>query len=107
MRIIRPAAPLRTFIESFIIIESDEGTVNRLLPDTAIVMAFRYMGTVSHINDKVSSIFPTFSVSGIWGTSRHVRYNKGSGNILIKFKEGGAAAFLPIPVHELFETSIA
>jgi len=107
MRIIQPVAALSPFIESFIIIESDEGLVNRLLPDTAIVMAFRYMGTVSQIDNTVSSIFPTFSVSGIWGTSRRVSYNKGAGNILTKFKEGGAAAFLPVPLHELFETSIA
>lgn len=107
MRIIQPVAALSPFIESFIIIESDEGLVNRLLPDTSIVMAFRYMGTVSQIDNAVSSIFPAFSVSGIWATSRQVIYNKGAGNILIKFKEGGAAAFLPVSLHELFETSVA
>ena len=36
---------LKPFIKTFMTIESRNGMVNRILPDTSITMAFRYRGT--------------------------------------------------------------
>jgi len=41
-----PCPALQPYIKGYMIIESDEGTVNTTLPDTSIVMAFRFRGKV-------------------------------------------------------------
>ena len=108
MRIIEPTACLRPFIKAFIIVESSGDTVNHLLPDTAVTLAFRYKGAVSYLNSGLNGpLLPAFSVSGIRKSPKTVHYSGNSGNILVQFREGGAAAFFPLPIHELFESNLS
>jgi hypothetical protein len=58
-----PGETLRPFIKSFTIIESKEGMVNRILPDTSIVMALRIKGKVS-IENHISLPLPQFALTG-------------------------------------------
>ena len=96
-----PGNVLRPFIKAFMIIESDEGMVNRILPDTSIIMAFRYKGaTHTEIAGKTS--LPASAVSGLTKSARLVDYSKETAALLVVFNEGGAPAFSGIPLHELF-----
>ena len=96
-----PGSLLRPFVKSFMIIESDEGMVNRILPDTSIIMAFKYKGTTSSgMEDKLS--LPTSAISGLTKSSRFVDYSKETGTLLVAFTEGGARSFSAMPLHELF-----
>lgn len=88
------------------IIESGEEVVNRILPDTSIVMAFRYKGSVNYVGNNTLKKLPLAVVSGLRKSSRLIQYGSRTGNILVIFKSGLASAFIREPLHDLFEESI-
>jgi AraC-like DNA-binding protein len=102
-----PSAVLRPFIRSYLIIESNGTFVNRLLPDTSLVIAFRFKGQTNYLRDNATENLPMAIVSGLRKSARKVSYAKGTGNILVIFKEAGASAFFKEPLHELFELSLS
>ena len=87
--------------------ESEQGMVNRLLPDTSIVIAFRLRGKVAFSDNGVVQPIPQSVISGIRESSRTVDYAKDTANLLVIFKEGGAAAFFKEPLHELGSISVS
>jgi AraC-like DNA-binding protein len=103
----KPTELLRPFILTYIIVESQEKGVNRVLPDTSLVMAFRYKGRLSYTAGVIKNDLPSSSVSGLRKSLRLFNYSKGTGNLLILFKEAGAAAFFKTPLHTLFEESVS
>ncbi|MHA4736883.1 response regulator transcription factor [Dyadobacter sp. MSC1_007] len=107
MQIFKPVSCLAPFVKSFVVVESSEALVNRLLPDTSVVAAIRLNGAVQIESSGGNSALPLFSLSGLRKSFRLVEYGKNSANILVQFKEGGAAAFFRLPIHELFETNVA
>lgn len=102
-----PSALLRPFIRSYLVIESDGSFVNRLLPDTSLIIAFRFKGQTNYVQDHVADALPMSVVSGLRKSARRVNYAKDTGNILVLFKEAGASAFFKEPLHELFELSLS
>lgn len=102
-----PIEMLKPFIKTYLVIESKDELVNRILPDTSVVMAFRYKGKVSYHSDDAQRILPCSVVSGLRKSARIINYSKDSGNILVIFKEGGANAFIDEPLNELYEESIS
>src|SRR5580692_12173379 len=101
-----PTKSLSPYIKAFRIIETNDDLVNSVMPDTSLVMAFRFKGQVSGLEDDVKTAFPSFMISGLRKSGRQINYAKGSGNILVLFKEAGANAFIKEPLHELFEDSV-
>ena len=87
--------------------ESEQGMVNRLLPDTSIVIAFRLRGKVAFSDNGVVEHIPQSVISGIRESSRTVDYAKDTANLLVIFKEGGAAAFFKEPLHELGSITVS
>jgi hypothetical protein len=51
-----PADILKPFVKTFMIVESEYGTENKILPDTSIVMAFRFNGRL--ILSRTSNLLP-------------------------------------------------
>lgn len=100
MRIDRfqPSLVLKPFVREFLIIESDQPTQTQTLPDTALVMSFRYKGKVG--------VIPPASISGLRKEVRTFNYQDNTGNLLVIFNPGGFNAFSRIPVHEIFGESI-
>ncbi|MCF0074212.1 helix-turn-helix transcriptional regulator [Dyadobacter sp. CY261] len=106
MQIFEPVSCLAPFVKSFVVVESSDTLVSRLLPDTSVVVAIRLKGAVQFEGIAENSVLPLFSLSGLRKSFRLVEYGKNSANILVQFKEGGAAAFFSLPIHELFETNV-
>jgi AraC-like DNA-binding protein len=104
---ILPSALLRPFIRSYLVIESDGPFVNRLLPDTSLVIAFRFKGQTNDVRDHVTDALPMSVISGLRKAARTVSYANNTGNILVLFKEAGASAFFKEPLHELFGLSLS
>jgi AraC-like DNA-binding protein len=102
-----PANILKPFIKTFMIIESEDRMVNRTLPDTSMVMAFRYKGVVSDEIEGVKSRLPAAVITGIRKSSRLINYSGRAATLLVIFKPGGAAAFFKEPLHELFGLSLS
>lgn len=99
-----PSDILKPFVEAFLIIESENGMESRTLPDTCIVMAFRYSGKVDSAG--VGKLPPSL-ITGLRKSPRLFSYSQGAANLLVKFKAGGAAPFFKGVLHELFEASVA
>lgn len=102
-----PSAVLKPFIRSYLVIESEGSFVNRLLPDTSLIIAFRFKGQTNYVQDNAIKHLPISIVSGLRKSARQVSYAKNTGNILVLFKEAGASAFFKEPLHELFELSLS
>jgi AraC-like DNA-binding protein len=81
--------------------------VNRILPDTSIVIAFRLRGHVSFSDNGATHTLAQTVISGIREKSRLVDYAKDTANLLVIFNEGGAAAFFKEPLHELGSISVS
>ncbi len=101
-----PSATLAPFVRAFIIIASDLETYNKTIPDTTMVMSFRYKGNVTRIEGEKRETLFSSNVAGLRKTVRHFRYEKNTGNLLVIFKEGGFNAFSGIPAHELFGLNV-
>lgn len=107
MELFLPSPVLQPYIKHFLIIECEQGMVNRIIPDTSIVIAFRLRGHVSYSDKGIVHHFPQSVISGIRDSSRLVDYAQHSANLLVIFKEGGAAAFFNEPMHELGSISVS
>lgn len=98
-----PSVILSPYVSAFLIIESKDGIENRVVPDTAVVMSFRFGGKVTAGETGEEAGLPATALAGLRRTSRLLHYAPGTGNVLVKFREGGAAAFFKMPLHELFD----
>ncbi|HMH22994.1 MAG TPA: helix-turn-helix transcriptional regulator [Puia sp.] len=101
-----PSFALTPFIREFMIIESELGTSNKIIPDTTLVMAFRYRGTVKKMDGEKKEAIASSVITGLRRSANHFVYSKKTANVLVVFKEGGIAAFSRIPAHEFFGQSI-
>jgi len=97
-----PSAILMPFVREFIIIESHPDWNSKPLPDTAMVMTFRYRGNISMMEGEKRGTLPTMAIAGLRMSARHFFYAKETANLLILFNEGGVNAFSRMPAHELF-----
>jgi len=102
-----PTELLRPFILTYVIIDSPEEGINRVLPDTSLVMSFHYNGRVSCVDDNTDLNLPSSSISGLRKSLQSFHYSKGTGNILVLFKEAGAAAFFKNPLHQLYNETVS
>jgi AraC-like DNA-binding protein len=102
-----PHELLRPFIKTYMVIETGEELVNRVLPGTSLAIAFRYKGQVNYLNSNAAEVLPLSAISGLRRSVRLINYQPGAGNILVLFKEAGAAMFFKDALHELFEESIS
>jgi AraC-like DNA-binding protein len=100
-----PADVLKPFIKAFLIIESEEAVESYTLPDTSIVVAFRYKGKAVHTQEGI--VLPASGITGVRKSFRVLDYAKHTANLLVVFNEGGAAAFFKEPLHELFDTNLS
>jgi len=97
-----PIERLKPFVKNFIIIESENGINNHIIPDTSIVMAFRFRGSVTITQEGQKNTVPGAALTGLRNSPRIISYAPKSATLLIAFKEGSAAAFFREPLHELF-----
>jgi AraC-like DNA-binding protein len=102
-----PSRLLRPFIKTYKIIETRHEVTNRVLPNTSIVIAFRYRGHVNYLGQDSRSPLPQAAISGLQKSVRLINYHENSATLLVIFKEAGAAAFFKEPMHELFGHSIS
>jgi AraC-like DNA-binding protein len=101
-----PSDILKPFIRNYLVIESNYGLINRVLPDTSLVMAFRYKGDVNYTSGGIVTDLSASSISGLRRSARLINYSAGAATILVLFKEAAATSFLKVPLHELFEDNV-
>ncbi|MFD0749257.1 helix-turn-helix domain-containing protein [Mucilaginibacter calamicampi] len=100
-----PDKMLRPYIESFMIIESDDQVTNRILPEPILTMGFRFKGNTFG-GPSAEEKLPLSSITGVTKTLRLIRYEADSGVLVVRFKEAGALAFCKEPLNELSGLSV-
>lgn len=100
--ILSPCEALAPFVRAFEILETREEMTRTLLPDTGLVLGFRYAGAAVLIEPQADRPVPDQSLTGLRAVARRMRTTADSGILLAKFHPGGAAAFLDAPLHTLF-----
>jgi AraC-like DNA-binding protein len=103
MEIHLPIEPLRLLVKHYLVIESQDVMVNRTLPDTSLVMSFRFKGQVRFLMNDSSRELSPFTLSGLRKSDRLIQYGQDTGNVLVIFQEAAAQAFIREPLHEIFE----
>jgi len=101
-----PSESLKPYIKNYLVIESGEVLINRVLPDTSLVIAFRFKGQINYIDGNGMDVLPPSVISGLRKSVRLINYAKDTASFIIVFKETGAAAFFREPLHELWEDSV-
>ena len=101
-----PSDGLKPFVKAFMLIESADGTVNHILPDTSLTLAFRTAGTVAAVEDDAQALLPAAVITGLRKTARRLAYAKHSATLVVQFNETGTASFFREPLHELFNASL-
>jgi len=102
-----PSDRLKPFVKAFMLIESEDGTVNHILPDTSLTLAFGTAGTVAYVEEDGHTRLPVSVITGLRKTSRQLEYAKNSATLVVQFNEAGAASFFREPLHELFGVSVS
>jgi AraC-like DNA-binding protein len=101
-----PLPILQPFVRHYMVIEAGREVLNRVLPGTGLVLAFRYSGQVNYIKGSTIEQLPKAVLSGLQKSVRLINYSKDAANLLVVFKEGGATAFFKQPLSQLFAGTI-
>lgn len=100
-----PSAALRPFVRALLIVESPAAASNCVLPDTALVLAFRLRGCVALGDEDTRRVVPAAVITGLKPASQTLHYTAASATLLVLLQPGGGAAFFRAPLHELFGVS--
>ncbi len=102
-----PSDALKPYIKSFIIQETDQEQIYKVLPGTGIVIGFQYKGQLSTIKSQVVHKLSSAGITGISDSYRIFKNSAHIGTILVFFTEIGFAHFASDPTNELFNQSIS
>jgi AraC-like DNA-binding protein len=102
-----PTELLSPFIRSYLVLEANEELVNRVMPDTSVVMAFRFKGQVRELSKESTRALSPSMVSGLRKAGRLINYSKNTGNIIVIFREAAANAFIKEPLNTLFDETVS
>ncbi len=98
-----PCTQLQPYIRTYKIIESRDGMLSRVLPNTSLAVAFRIKGQTNYAGGHL----PASVVTGLRKSVRLINYESDTATLVVMFKETGAASFFKTPANELFGESIS
>jgi AraC-like DNA-binding protein len=101
-----PCDILKPYVKAFAIAETTEEKTYKVLPDTGLIICFQYKINHSHFYNVNQFLVNSSGLTGLQDSYRIYKNPTDIGAILIRFKEGGAAAFFRQPIHEFFGDSI-
>ncbi|OON69947.1 helix-turn-helix domain-containing protein [Hymenobacter sp. CRA2] len=102
-----PCAALQPYIRWLAMQETDVAQVYKVLPDTGLVIGFQYRGGLAYHEAHGPVALATAGITGIRDEYRLFENTPGTGTVLVVFKEGGAAPFFRLPLHELAHQSVS
>lgn len=101
-----PENSLKPYIKCYRIIESKEGQINQVLPNTSPALAFCLKGQISYINEH-NIVLPTAVLSGLRKSIQLIKYAPQTTTIIVLFNEMGLSSLIPKGTHELYEQSVS
>jgi AraC-like DNA-binding protein len=106
MTTLAPSERLAPLVRTFTVVEASEETTRLLIPDTGIVLGFRYRGSASLLEGDSAIRMPDVALTAMRDTARRMCTSAGGGIILATFHEGTAAQIFAQPLHELFGATV-
>lgn len=97
-----PALPLRPFVKAYVIVDCAESALNSMLPDTSLILGFRYKGVTHYKTRSAEEVLPFAVVAGLRRTVQYMRDGKDTGNFLVILQPASAGAILREPLHQFF-----
>ncbi|MBV8253708.1 MAG: AraC family transcriptional regulator [Chitinophaga sp.] len=98
-----PSSRLQPYISGYMIISSESGRINTVLPDTTLTLSFRLDGQVDHASTALSDT----NIAGIRKGPQQMAYHDKTRILLVTLKPGAAAVFIPAPLHLLSSQVVA
>ncbi|MBM9546853.1 helix-turn-helix transcriptional regulator [Leptospira sp. 201903074] len=101
-----PSVHLRPFVQKYLIIESENGIENRILPNPHLVLSFQLRGNLRSMEANVIYDLPRIGIAGFRKSAKKIIYPKKSSALLVILTEIGAAAFFREPISDFYEKTI-
>lgn len=102
-----PHDALKPYVECFVISETPDESVYKVLPGTGLVMGFQFRGKLYQLLDEQPIGLSPSGITGINDTYKVFKNAPDTGTVLVCFNAGGAAVFFQEPIHELFQRSVS
>jgi AraC-like DNA-binding protein len=97
-----PCPELAPFVRQFMVVETREEATRTLLPETGIVLGFRFAGFARQLDEDPRRNLPNATLAGMRANARRMYTSADAGVVLAALHTGRAAAFFAEPLHELF-----
>ena len=107
MKQFAPSDDLAPFVQRFEVVETAAGMTRMLLPETGLIIGFRYAGGSALVDGSAQRPLPERVLTGLRSAARRMRSEPGSGIVLAKLRPGAAGRFFREPLHDLFGESVA
>jgi AraC-like DNA-binding protein len=101
-----PCTALQPYIASFAIAETAGENTYKVLPDTGLIICLQYKIDSSRLYNVNRLLLNSSGLTGLQDNYRIYDNPAAIGAVLVRFREGGAAAFFRQPLHEFFGESI-
>jgi AraC-like DNA-binding protein len=102
-----PIDVLKPYIKHFVISESSQQRIYKVLPSTKLVLGFQYKGFLSSLENNIQHTLATAGITGIQNSFKTFENSVVTGTILVYFTETGFTYFSNLPAHELFNQSVS
>ncbi|TGM79505.1 helix-turn-helix domain-containing protein [Leptospira bouyouniensis] len=95
-----PSKFLSPYVQKYLIIKTEEGIENQILPAPHLVLSFQLSGRLHSIESEYSYDLPRMGIAGFRKSARTIIYPKKSSALLVLLTEIGAANFFHEPISE-------
>lgn len=102
-----PSKPLSEFVQKYLIIESESGIENHILPSPHLVLSFQLSGSLQTTEFDHTYDLPRMGIAGFRKSARKIRYSKKSSALLVLLTEIGATTFFQDPISDFYEKTLS
>ncbi|EMY69878.1 helix-turn-helix domain-containing protein [Leptospira vanthielii] len=102
-----PSPELLPYVQKYLIIESENGIENRILPNPHLVLSFQLKGTLRSFESNNLYDLPRAGIAGFRKSARKIIYSKNSSALLVILTEIGACAFFKEPISDFYGKTLS
>ncbi|EOQ97419.1 DNA-binding helix-turn-helix protein [Leptospira wolbachii serovar Codice str. CDC] len=102
-----PSPELLPYVQKYLIIESENGIENQILPNPHLVLSFQLRGTLRSLESNTLYDLPRAGIAGFRKSARKIIYSKNSSALLVILTEIGACAFFKEPISDFYGKTLS
>lgn len=97
-----PSPSLSPFVKNYVIVDCATEMINKMLPDTSLILGFRFKGVTRYLNNQTEESVPLAVVAGLRKSVQVMRDMDDTSNLLVILQDTGAHAFIKEPLDHVF-----